>query len=53
MKKEVIKIAVAENSLVKRAERQLIKNKKKHLDIGLLVTIFLLLGLRLNDGIKC
>ena len=43
----MIKIAVAEKSLVKKAENQIVKNKKKHLDIGLLVTIFILLGLGL------
>ena len=43
----MIKIAVAEKSLVKKAENQIAKNKKKHLDIGLLITIFILLGLGL------
>lgn len=43
----MIKIAVAEKSLVKKAENQIAKNKKKHLDIGLLITIFVLLGLGL------
>lgn len=43
----MIKIAVTEKSLVKKAENQISKNKKKHLDIGLLVTIFILLGLGL------
>ena len=43
----MIEIAVAEKSLVKKAENQIVKNKKKHLDIGLIVTIFVLLGLGL------
>ena len=43
----MIEIAVAEKSLVKKAENQISKNKKKHLDIGLIVTIFVLLGLGL------
>ena len=43
----MIKISVAEKGLVKRAENQIAKNKKKHLDIGLLITIFILLGLGL------
>lgn len=42
-----IKIAVAEKSLVKKAENHLQKNKKKHMDYGLLVTIFILLALGL------
>ena len=42
-----IEISVTEKALVKKAENQLIKNKKKHMDIGLLVTIFILLGLGL------
>lgn len=42
-----IKISVAEKSLIKRAENQITKNKKKSLDIGLLITIFVLLGLGL------
>ena len=33
--------------MVKRAENQIAKNKKKHMDIGLLITIFILLGLGL------
>lgn len=43
----MIKIAIAERSLIKKAENQITKNKKKHLDIGLLVTIFILLALGL------
>lgn len=43
----MIKISVSEKSLVKRAENQIVKSKKKHMDIGLLVTIFILLGLGL------
>ena len=43
----MIEIAIAEKSLVKKAENQIIKNNKKHLDIGLLITIFILLGLGL------
>lgn len=43
----MIKITVAEKGLVKKAENQIAKNKKKHLDIGLLITIFILLGLGL------
>lgn len=42
-----IKIPVTEKGLVKKAENQMIKNKKKHMDIGLLITIFILLGLGL------
>ena len=48
-----IKISVAEKSLVKKAENQIAKNKKKCLDIGLLVTIFVLLRLGTNDGFEC
>ena len=40
----MIIIATAEKSLVRKAENQITKNKKKHLDFGLLVTIFVLLG---------
>lgn len=43
----MIKIAVAEKSLIKKAERQISKNKKKHMDIGLVVTIFILLSIGL------
>ena len=46
----MIKIAIAERSLIKKAENQITKNKKKRLDIGVLVTIFILLALRSYDG---
>ena len=46
----MIKIAIAERSLIKKAENQITQNKKKRLDIGLLVTIFILLALRSYDG---
>ena len=46
----MIKIAIAERKIKKKAENQITKNKKKRLDIGLLVTIFILLALRSYDG---
>lgn len=46
----MIIIATAEKSLVRKAENQITKNKKKHPDFGLLVTIFVLLGIRSYDG---
>ncbi len=49
----MIKIAIAEKGLVKKAENQIMKNQKKHVDIGLLITIFVLLGFRAYYGFKC
>lgn len=43
----MIKIAIAEKSLMKKAENQISKNKKKHIDIGLVITIFILLAIGL------